>query len=84
MAIKIVKIGQNDHVTRHNYTRKSCFGAHQKIFWADTTLNFEPVKSKNNTQTIFKELPKNFEKSQFGAKIRLTSRLPATTCEIVN
>ena len=83
--MKTVKIGQNDYNTEAIISPKNLNdGAQHKIIGADTTLNYEFVQSKNNTQSILKQLPKNFEKSQFGAKIPLISRLPATTCETVN
>ena len=40
------------------------FGGHQIIFWVDTTRKYGPSESKNNAQTILKQLPNNFEKSQ--------------------
>ena len=83
--MKMSNFGQNDQVTRAIISPKNlAFGAYQKFFGADNTLNYGSVKSKTNTQTILKQLPKNFEKSHFGAKICLTFRLPATTCEAVN
>ena len=40
------------------------FGGHQIIFWVDTTRKYGPSEFKNNAQTILKQLPNNFEKSQ--------------------
>ena len=40
------------------------FGGLEIFFWADTTRKYGPSESKNNAQTILKQLPNNFEKSQ--------------------
>ena len=40
------------------------FGGLENFFWADTTRKYGPSESKNNAQTILKQLPNNFEKSQ--------------------
>ena len=36
----------------------------QILFWVDATLKYGLSKSKNYAQTILKQLPNNFEKSQ--------------------
>ena len=40
------------------------FGGQQKFFWPDTSRKYGPFKSKNNAQTILKQLPNNFENGQ--------------------
>ena len=45
-------------------TKNFDFGGLEFFFWADTTRKYGPSASKNNTQTILKQLPNNFEKSQ--------------------
>ena len=65
MALKNVEIDQNEHGTEAMITPKNLdFGGYQNLFEADTTRKYEPVKSKNNAQTILKQLQNNFEKSQ--------------------
>ena len=61
----MVKNAPNDHVTEAKISLKNRdFGGHQKYFWAVTTHKHGHFKSKNNAQTILKQLPNNFEKSQ--------------------
>jgi len=60
---------KNDNVIDANILPKNHnFGGHQNFFGADTTRKCVPVKSKNNAQTILKQLPNNFEKSQIWGK----------------
>ena len=40
------------------------FSGHQKYFWVDTWRNYGPFTSKNNCQTVLKQLSNNLEKSQ--------------------
>ena len=66
LTLKMVKNGQNDHVTEAKISSKNRdFGGHQKYFWADTTHKYGHFMSKNNAQTILKQLPNNFEKVKF-------------------
>ena len=65
MALKNVEIGQNNHGTEARISPKNLdFGGYQNLFGTDTTRKYELVKSKNNAQTILKQLQNNFEKSQ--------------------
>ena len=65
MALKNVEIDQNDHGTEAIISPKNLdFGGYQNLFGTDTTRKYELVKSKNNAQTILKQLQNNFEKSQ--------------------
>ena len=60
---KMVKNGQNDHVTEAKISSKNRdFGGHQKYFWADTTHKYGYFKSKNNAQSILQQLPKTLKK----------------------
>ena len=75
------KIGQ---ITDTNIEKMAYFSLKNSIlvvlknfFWVDTRRKYGPFKSKNNTQTILKQLPNNFEKSKFDPKIRPTH--PPTT-----
>ena len=44
--LKMVKMGQNDDVTAAKISRKNLdFGGHQKLFRADITHKYGPVKS---------------------------------------
>ena len=65
LALKMVKIGQNHHVTEAEISPKNVdFVGHQNFFGVDSTRKYGPFKSKNNAQTILKQLPNNFENGQ--------------------
>ena len=62
------KIGQ---ITDTNFEKMAYFSSKNsilvvlwKFFWVDTRRKYGPFKSKNNPQTVLKQLPNNLEKSQ--------------------